>query len=72
MIRAERDNLTVRWVRGHSGNPLNEGADGLARLASRYAKGDSGLTARDYRRRADGLASAFAAQHRLEASSCSA
>jgi ribonuclease HI len=60
LIAAERDNLTVQWVRAHTGEPLNEGADALARLASRYARGDSGLSAADYRARAAGLAGAFA------------
>jgi broad specificity phosphatase PhoE len=32
------------WAKGHRGEPLNEGADALARLASRYATGTSELT----------------------------
>jgi ribonuclease HI len=31
------DNLTVRWVRGHAGHLLNEGADCLARLGCRWS-----------------------------------
>lgn len=34
---ADRD-VTFRWVRGHSGNPLNEAADRLAVLARRSAQ----------------------------------
>lgn len=56
--------LDIRWARGHRGEPLNEGADALARLASRYVKGDSGLTPAQYRERAQGLADAFAADFR--------
>lgn len=56
--------LDIRWTRSHQGEPLNEGADALARLASRYIRGNSGLSAADYRRRAKGLADAFAAEFR--------
>lgn len=56
--------LDIRWAPGHRGEPLNEGADALARLASRYVKGDSGLTPGEYRERAQGLADAFAAAFR--------
>lgn len=62
LIYADRDRITPVWVRGHQGEPLNEGADALARLASRFALGDSGLDADEYHRRADGLAEAFAAE----------
>ena len=60
-IHANRDRLTLSWARGHRGEPLNEGADALARLASRYAMGDSGLSHDEYRCRAMGLAQSFAA-----------
>ncbi|WP_068278559.1 ribonuclease HI [Aldersonia kunmingensis] len=60
LVICERDNLTLRWVPGHAGEPLNEGADALARLASRYARGDSELNGMDYPVRAAGLARAFA------------
>lgn len=30
MIHAERERITLRWVKRHRGEPLNEGADGLA------------------------------------------
>ena len=59
-IHFHRDRITISWVPGHRGEPLNEGADALARLGSRYAAGDSGLTPDEYRRRASGLAEGFA------------
>ena len=58
-IYENRDRLSVRWIKAHCGDPLNEGADGLARLASRYGRGDSGLTKREYAERAKGLARSF-------------
>lgn len=66
-IRRNKDRLDIRWVRSHQGEPLNEGADALARLATRYVKGDSGLSSAEYRQRASGLASAFAADFRRRA-----
>jgi ribonuclease HI len=62
-----RERLDIRWIRSHQGEPLNEGADALARLASRYVKGDSELSAAAYRERAGGLAGAFAAEFRRRA-----
>lgn len=59
MIYEERNRITPVWVKGHQGEPLNEGADGLARLASRYALGDSMLDGAEYHRRADELAATF-------------
>lgn len=59
MIREDRDRITPVWVKGHRGEPLNEGADALARLASRYALGDSMLDGVEYHRRADELAATF-------------
>jgi hypothetical protein len=50
------------WAKGHQGEPLNEGADALARLASRYAAGTSELTNAEYHRRAADLAKSFAAE----------
>jgi hypothetical protein len=58
--------MVKRWMAGDDvlpqGEPLNEGADALARLASRYVLGRSGLDADEYRRRAEDLAQAFSAE----------
>ena len=62
LIHAQRDRLNPVWAKGHRGEPLNEGADALARLASRYATGTSELTNAEYHRRAADLAKAFAAE----------
>ncbi|WP_349269881.1 hypothetical protein MPNTM1_00390 [Mycolicibacterium parafortuitum] len=59
MIFEERDRITLGWVPGHRGEPLNEGADALARLASRYAVGDNALDGAEYHRRAEDLAATF-------------
>ena len=61
-LHLNRARIDIRWTRSHQGEPLNEGADALARLASRYIRGDSGLSPTEYRRRARGLAEAFAAE----------
>lgn len=67
-IYVERDRIELRWVSGHSGDPLNEGADALARLGSRYRRGDADLDDDQYHRRAAGIAQAFAAEFRRVAS----
>lgn len=59
LIYQERDRLTLVWAKGHRGEPLNEGADALARLASRYALGGSDLDRAEYHRRAGDLAATF-------------
>jgi ribonuclease HI len=45
------DRITLRWVPGHSGHPLNEGADALAKMARAWAVGrlDKDTVARDAR-----------------------
>lgn len=58
---ARRRDLTIDWTRGHSGHPLNEGADALAALAVRMSRDN--LTRDQLRTRADALADAFAAAH---------
>jgi ribonuclease HI len=64
LIDAQRDRITPLWVKGHKGEPLNEGADALARLASRYAAGPCDLTRDEYHRRAESLAEAFSKEFR--------
>lgn len=34
------ERFDVQWVRGHDGDPMNEGANDLARLAARTARGE--------------------------------
>ena len=65
-IHAEGSRITLRWVPGHCGEPLNEGADALARLASRYRRGDRDLNDDEYRCRAAGIAKGFAAGYRRD------
>lgn len=66
-IHRNRDRLSCRWVKAHRGDPLNEGADALARLASRYVRGDSDLAGDEYDRRAAGLAEGFSAEFTRQA-----
>ena len=68
-IRTNRERLSCRWVRAHRGDPLNEGADALARLASRYVRGDDDLTEDEFNRRAAGLATGFSAEFGRRAAS---
>lgn len=63
MMYAERERLTLVWARGHQGEPLNEGADALARLARRRAAHPNDLTPDEYEQRAFNLAEAFAGEY---------
>lgn len=63
-MRIHQNRIDVQWVPGHQGGLLNEGADALALLASRFASQDSGLTAEEYRQRAVGIAEAFSSEFR--------
>ena len=67
-IYVECGRIELHWVQGHSGDLLNEGADALARLGSRYRRGDADLDDDEYHRRAAGIAQAFAAEFRRAAS----
>lgn len=37
LVAGAGDRITVDWVRGHSGHPLNEGADALAKIGRAWA-----------------------------------
>ena len=67
-VRLHQHRIDVQWVPGHQGNLLNEGADALARLASRYVQGNSGLSGAEYRERAVGVAESFSCAFRREQS----
>lgn len=58
-VRKEAPRVDIGWVRGHAGDPLNEGADSLAKLARRAAEGTWGFTAADVPQRAREIADAF-------------
>lgn len=62
-VRTQAPRLDIGWVRGHAGDPLNEGADSLAKLARRGAEGTWGFTAADVPRRAREIADAFVTAH---------
>lgn len=64
LIHTRRDQITLRWAKGHQGEPLNEGADALARLARRYGAGAPDLTPAEYHHRAEGLAAALSKEFR--------
>jgi ribonuclease HI len=61
-LRDKPDRVEVKWLRGHHGHALNEGADTLARLASRAHK--DRLPRGEVRERASGIAEAFTAAFR--------
>jgi len=44
----ERGDVTFRWVKGHSGDPMNDLVDELAVLAARTQQSASGTTARTF------------------------
>ncbi|WP_457188649.1 RNase H family protein [Nocardioides sp. P5_E3] len=62
-VRTQAPRLDIGWVRGHAGDPLNEGADSLAKLARRAAEGTWGFTAADVPQRAREIAGAFTTAH---------
>lgn len=63
-VRREAHRIDLRWVRGHVGDPLNEGADSLAKLARRHADGSWGLTDEEIPARAASIAAAFTREPR--------
>lgn len=63
-MRREAHRIDIRWVRGHVGDPLNEGADSLAKLAPRHAEGSWGLTDKEIPVRAASIAVAFTREPR--------
>lgn len=63
-IRDNSRRITITWRKGHRGEPLNEGADSLAKLARRYSVGHTGLSEDSYLGRAAELAEAFSAEFR--------
>lgn len=64
-VLVDRDRVDVQWVRGHSGMPLNSGANALARLSSgRYR---AALSEDEYYRRAAHFAETFATEYRRTA-----
>lgn len=71
-VRTEAPRLDIGWVRGHAGDPLNEGADSLAKLARRGAEGTWGFTADDVPWRAREIADAFIAAHQTTRSATAA
>lgn len=71
-VRAAAPRLDIAWVRGHAGDPLNEGADSLAKLARRAAEGNWGFTAEDVPQRAREIADAFTTAHQIPRSATAA
>lgn len=56
-VRYNRDQVAVRHVRGHSGDPLNEAVDALAGLGGRWST--DGLSRAEVASRAVGIVEAF-------------
>lgn len=61
-VAANPGNISVETVRGHSGDPANEGADTLAMIGMRWARDN--LAEADVRTRAEGTARDFLADWR--------
>ncbi|WP_341256863.1 MULTISPECIES: RNase H family protein [Gordonia] len=59
-VASDRGRLAFRWVPGHDGMLLNEGADSLSKIARRRA--ERVVTTSDARRRSADIAAAFAPQ----------
>ncbi len=62
-VRAEAHRIDIGWVRGHAGDPLNEAADSLAKLARRATEGTWGFAPADVPERARAIADAFVGHH---------
>lgn len=60
VIRGNAHRFELEWVRGHAGDPLNEGADSLAKLARRRLEPLWGITAQEVPSRAASIATTFA------------
>lgn len=63
-VQSDAGLLSFSWTPGHRGLPLNEGADGLARLALRRLRGREVIPRARFAETADGLAEAFATTYR--------
>lgn len=61
VVRANAHRVELEWVRGHAGDPLNEGADSLAKLARRRLEPPWGIAADEVPARAASIATTFAA-----------
>ncbi|WP_369403321.1 RNase H family protein [Gordonia hirsuta] len=68
-VQSDTGLLSFSWTPGHLGLPLNEGADGLARLALRRLRGREAITKDRFAETAEGLAEAFAAAYRTSPAS---
>ncbi len=61
VVRANAHRVQLEWVRGHAGDPLNEGADSLAKLARRRLEPLWAITPDEVPARAASIAATFAA-----------